>query len=232
MDSLEEKLENLEKLVTDNTETKDEKLCDEDIDTKEDNVNPQNNDENPVTISDMSYLQVTEMAKKSNLIATAKDKTFIEELSDKNKDVLKSSSDLEREKVEAEKLQIKLEQEKIATEKEKSLNERLKGKFGSKLDEQEYHFKSLKPILETFGIKQAMNIYVMWTISIIGCITLIYPIKLLFCAIFGNLIAGASSENRKGFAKGCLWTAISILGIALTTLIIFGIVKLGQYLFL
>ena len=232
MDSLEEKLENLEKLVTDNAETKDEKSYGENIDTKEDNVNPQNNDENPVTISDMSYMQVTEMAKKSNLIATAKDKTFIEELSDKNKDVLKSSIDLEREKVEAEKLQIKLEQEKIATEKEKSLNERLKGKFGSKLDEQEYHFKSLKPILETFGIKQAMNIYVMWTISIIGCITLIYPIKLLFCAIFGNLIAGASSENRKGFAKGCLWTAISILGIALTTLIIFGIVKLGQYLFL
>ena len=183
-------------------------------------------------LTDMSYNEVTEMAKKVNLMATSKDEDFVGELSDKNKDVLKASIDLEREKVEAEKQKILLEQEKIAKEKEENLNERLKGRFGSKLDAQEYHYKSLKPILETVGMKVPMNVILMWIIAVFVTIIIpIYPVKLLFCATFGNLLAGASSENRKGFAKGCMWTAIAILGISLTALLVFGMVKLGTYLF-
>lgn len=184
-----------------------------------------------LAVSEMTYNEVTEMAKKTNLMATSKDKDFVGELSDKNKDVLKASIDLEREKVEAEKQKILLEQEKIAKEKEENLNERLKGKFGAKLDAQEYHYKSLQPILETVGVKKPMNVILMWIIAVISCLIPIYPLKLLFCATFGNLMAGASAENRKGFAKGCMWTAIAILGISLTALLVFGMVKLGTYLF-
>ena len=184
-----------------------------------------------VTLSEMSYNEVTEMAKKANLMATSNDKDFVGELSDKNKDVLKASIDLEREKVEAEKQMILLEQAKIEKEKEANLNERLKGKFGAKLDAQEYYYKSLKPILETVGVKNPMNVILMWIIAVASIIIPIYPTKLLFCATFGNLLAGASSENRKGFAKGCMWTAIAILGISLTALLVFGMVKLGTYLF-
>ncbi len=184
-----------------------------------------------VTVSEMTYNEVTEMAKKVNLLATSEDKDFVGELSDKNKDVLKASIDLEREKVEAEKQRILLEQEQIANEKEKNLNERLKGKFGAKLDAQEYYYKSLQPILETVGVKKPMNVILMWIIAIMSIIIPIYPTKLLFCATFGNLLAGASSENRKGFAKGCMWTAIAILGISLTALLVFAMVKLGTYLF-
>lgn len=200
------------------------------------NENPIENEEQQtpkqeLTVSEMTYNEVTEMAKKTNLLATSEDKDFVGELSDKNKDVLKASIDLERERVEAEKQRILLEQEQIANEKEKNLNERLKGKFGAKLDAQEYYYKSLQPILETVGVKKPMIVWLMWVIAIGAIIIPIYPIKLLFCATFGNLLAGASSENRKGFAKGCMWTAIAILGIALTALIVFGMVKLGTYLF-
>ena len=185
-----------------------------------------------LSVSGMTYNEVTEMAKKANLMATSNDKDFVGELSDKNKDVLKASIDLEREKVEAEKQKILLEQAKIEKEKEANLNERLKGRFGSKLDAQEYHYKSLKPILETVGMKTPMNVIWMWIIAVFVTVVIpIYPIKLLCCATFGNLLAGASAENRKGFAKGCMWTAIAILGIALTALIVFGMVKLGTYLF-
>ena len=184
-----------------------------------------------LTVNGMTYDEVTEMAKKTNLLATSKDKDFVGELSDKNKDVLKESINLELEKVKAEQERIRLEQEKIANEKEKNLNERLKGKFGAKLDAQEYHYKSLQPILETVGIKKPMNVYLMWIIAVLSCLIPIYPIKLLCCATFGNLLAGANSENRKGFAKGCMWTAIAILGISLTALLVFGMVKLGTYLF-
>lgn len=184
-----------------------------------------------VAVSEMTYDEVTEMAKKTNLLATSNDKDFVGELSNKNKDVLKASIDLEREKVEAEKQKILLEQERIAKEKEENLNERLKGKFGAKLDAQEYYYKSLQPILETVGIKKPMIVWLMWVLAISAIIIPIYPIKLLFCATFGNLLAGANAENRKGFAKGCMWTAIAILGIALTALIVFGMVKLGTYLF-
>ena len=187
--------------------------------------------ETALTVHDMDYVQVVEDAKKANLMSTANDKDFVGELSEKNKDVLKASIDLEREKVEKARQEMVLQQEKINNEKEQALNERLKGRYGAKLDAQEYHYKSLQPILETFWIKKPMNVYVMWVIAIVGCITGIYPIKLLFCATFGNLIAGATGESRKGFAKGCLWTAIAILGLALTALIIFGIVKLAMYLF-
>lgn len=187
--------------------------------------------ENALTLHEMDYVQVVEDAKKANLMSTANDKDFVGELSEKNKDVLKASIDLEREKVEKARQEMVLQQEKINNEKEQALNERLKGRYGAKLDAQEYHFKSLQPILETFWIKKPMNVWVMWIIAIVGCISLIYPIKLLFCATFGNLIAGATGESRKGFAKGCMWTAIAILGLAITSLVIFGIVKLAMYLF-
>ena len=192
------------------------------------------NEEQPkqeITIADMTYNDVTEMAKKANLMATSKDKDFVGELSDKNKDVLKASIDLEREKVEAEKQKILLEQDRIAKEKEENLKERLKERYGARLDAQEYHFKSLQPILETVGVKKPMNIYLMWIIAVACLIIPIYPTKLLVCATFGNLLAGASSENRKGFAKGCIWTAIAVLGVSLTILLIFVMVKLGTYIF-
>lgn len=192
---------------------------------------PQENSETSLVLTEMTYNEVTEMAKKTNLMATSKDKDFVGELSNKNKDVLKASIDLEREKVEAEKQKILLEQERVAKEKEENLNARLKGKFGAKLDAQEYYYKSLKPILETVGVKSPMNVILMWIIAVGAIIIPIYPLKLLFCATFGNLLAGASSENRKGFAKGCMWTAIAILGISMTALLVFGMVKLGTYLF-
>lgn len=183
------------------------------------------------TIKDMSYGEVTEMAKKSNLVATAKDENFVAELSEKNKDVLSASIELEKAKVEIENLKILLEQERIQTEKEKNLNERLKDKYGSKLDRQAYYYASLKPILETVWIKEPMNVILMWVIATLVCLSGIYPLKLLFCATFGNLIAGASSDKRKGFAKGCLWSAVAVLGLSLTALLIYGVVKLGLYLF-
>ena len=232
---LDDKLAELENMVenkaVENEEVKNEEILEESEETQHSQNNEATQPNNAVTIKDMSFEQVTEMAKKSNLVSTANDKNFVAELSDKNKDVLKASIDLEREKVEAEKQKIKLEQEKLETEKEKNLNERLKDRFGSKLDAQEYHYKSLKPILETVGVKAPMNVYFMWIIAILSCLLLIYPIKLLFCATFGNLLAGASAENRKGFAKGCMWTAIAILGMAFIALLIFGIVKLGVWLF-
>lgn len=205
--------------------------------TEEDNNNentgnfePKNDTKLP-TVAEMSFNEVVENAKKSNLISTSSDKNFVDELSEKNKDVLKESIELEKERVGLKRQEVKLEQEKLETEKEKSLNERLREKFGSKLDEQEYYYKSLKPILETVGVKNPMNVVLMWIIAIASCLLLIYPIKLLFCATFGNLIAGASNENRKGFAKGCLWTAVAILGIAFMSAIAFAVIKLGIYLF-
>ena len=235
MDSIDERLNELENFAKnkalESEEQPNEEIVEEQQSSQEKgNYEPENNAK-ALTVQEMSFTQVTEMAKKSNLLATSEDKNFVAELSEKNKDVLKASIDLEKDKIEAKKLEIKLEQEKLATEKEKNLNERLKERFGSKLDAQEYHYKSLQPILETFGIKKPMNIYVMWVIAILGCVTLIYPIKLFACATFGNLLAGASSENRKGFAKGCMWTFIAILGISFIALLIFGLIKLGIYLF-
>ena len=45
-----------------------------------------------LTVSEMTYNEVTEMAKKANLMATSNDKDFVGELSDKNKDVLKEGN--------------------------------------------------------------------------------------------------------------------------------------------
>ena len=183
------------------------------------------------SLENMTYEETKESIKKVALVATGQDKNYVEELHSQSKDVLTGSIELEKARVDKEKQAILLEQERLATQKEQELNDRLKAKYGAKLDQQDYHYKSLQPILETFGIKKAMNIYVMWIIAILGCITLIYPIKLLFCATFGNLIAGASSENRRGFAKGCLWTMVAVLGVGVTALMIFGVVKLGLNLF-
>lgn len=232
---LDDKLAELEKMAqnqaVESEEIKNEEILEESEETQHSQNNEATEPNKAITIKDLSYEQTAEMAKKANLVATANDKNFVAELSEQNKDVLKASITLEREKLVLKEKELQLEKEKIETEKEKNLNERLKDGFGAKLDAQEYHYKSLKPILETVGVKSPMNVYFMWIIAVLSCVFLIYPIKLLFCATFGNLLAGASSENRKGFAKGCMWTAIAILGIAFISLIIFGIIKLGMFLF-
>lgn len=234
MDNLDKKFEELEEMAKTAPVIEEPTQDEEEPETSrtvqpDGNSEPQNNV--PMSIKDMSYGQVTEAAKKSNLVATANDKNFVAELSEMNKDVLKESIALEKERVEAEKLRIKLEQEKIETEKENNLNERLRSQFGAKLDAQAYHYKSLQPILETVGMKKPMNIILMWIIAVFVCIIPIYPIKLLVCATIGQLIAGANNESRKGFAKGVLWTSVVIIGIALIAIVIFGVVKLGALFF-
>lgn len=224
---MDKEVEELQKQLAEKKEQENFNKFDSSIEEDENQETPKQE----LALTEMSYDEVTEMAKKTNLMATSKDKDFVGELSNKNKDVLKASIDLEREKVEAEKQKIILEQEKLAKEKEANLNERLKSKFGAKLDAQEYYYKSLQPILETVGVKKPMNVILMWIIAVMSILIPIYPTKLLCCATFGNLLAGASSENRKGFAKGCMWTAIAILGISMTALLVFGMVKLGTYLF-
>jgi hypothetical protein len=234
MDGIDKKFEELEELARNNPVEENlvnnEEVIKENISVQPE---PENQPESRAvkTISDMSYGQVTEFAKKSNLVSTAKDQNFVAELSEMNKDVLKESIALEKERVEADKLRIKLEQEKLETEKEKNLNERLREQFGAKLDAQAYHYKSLQPILETVGMKKPMNIILMWIIAVFVCIIPIYPIKLLVCATIGQLIAGANNESRKGFAKGVLWTSVVIIGIALMAVVIFGVVKLGAVFF-
>ena len=145
---LDDKLAELEKMAqnqaVESEEIKNEEILEESEETQHSQNNKATEPNNAVTIKDLSYEQTAEMAKKANLVATASDKNFVAELSEQNKDVLKASIELEKQRVEAEKLRIKLEQEQIETEKEKNLNERLKDRFGSKLDAQEYHYKSLK----------------------------------------------------------------------------------------
>lgn len=235
METLDEMLDALEEKVKKETLQEQKVEPTQIIKDNENNENTGNfepkNDINVPAIAEMSYNEVQEMAKKANLVSTSNDKNFVAELSEQNKDVLKESINLEKERLALKNKEIELEKEKLETEKEKNSNERLKERFGSKLDAQEYHYKSLKPILETVGVKNPMNVVLMWIIAVASCIIPIYPLKLLFCATFGNLIAGASNENRKGFAKGCLWTAVAILGIAFIAIIIFGITKLGMFLF-
>lgn len=233
---IDDKLAELENMVknqaVESEEIKTEEILEESQETQHSQNNEATEPNKAVTIKDMSFEQVTEMAKKSNLVSTANDKNFVAELSEQNKDVLKASITLEREKLVLKEKELQLEKERIETEKEKSVNERLRDGFGSKLDAQEYHYKSLKPVLESIGMKTPMNIFWMWTLAIVFTLVIpVYPIKLMFCATFGNLIAGASADNRKGFAKGCMWTAVAILGLAFICVIVFGIVKFAEFLF-
>lgn len=234
MDNLDKKFEELEEMaktapvIEETTQDEEEPEASQNV-QPDGNSEPQNNV--PMSIKDMSYGQVTEAAKKSNLVATANDKNFVAELSEMNKDVLKESIALEKERIALKNKELELEKAKLDTEKEKATNERLREGFGSKIDAQEYHYKSLKPILETVGIKTPMNIIFMWVIAVAINIIPIYPIKLLVCATIGQLIAGANNESRKGFAKGVLWTSVVLIGIALMVVVGFGVVKLGSWLF-
>lgn len=228
--NIDERIAELENSINNSTSVEQEQEPNE---TRRDNafLPDSFNKDGLISLQNMTYDEAKENIKKSTLVSTGEDEHYVSQLQEQSKGVLTESIALEREKVEMQKLQILLEQEKLATQKEKELNDRLKAKYGANLDKQEYHYKSLQPILETFWIKKPMNVYVMWAIAILGCLTLIYPLKLLFSATFGNLIAGATSESRKGLAKGAMWTTVAILGFAFTAILIFGIVKLGIFLF-
>jgi hypothetical protein len=140
--------------------------------------------------------------------ASANDKTFKKEFTDKLKDATLKLAELETEKAELEKQNIEYHQELLQTQQE--LNEQLQAEnqWANKEKRREYHYNGVKSILTFVGITEPMNLVVLYFLTAI--LVPFYLLNKLIAGTFGTLVAGASDANRPKAVKGFLFTLLAV----------------------
>lgn len=140
--------------------------------------------------------------------ASANDKTFKKEFTDKLKDATLKLAELETEKAELEKQNIEYHQELLQTQQE--LNEQLQAEnqWANKEKRREYHYNGVKSILTFVGITEPMNLVVLYFLTAI--LVPFYLLNKLIAGTFGTLVAGASDSNRPKAVKGFLFTLLAV----------------------
>lgn len=129
------------------------------------------------------------------------------------------------EKAKAEKEKAITEKEKIRIDKELALATQRANKWDNREKRRLYHYNGVKPIMEFVNIDKPMNLPFLYLMTVILFIPFLFD-KLLK-ATFGNLIAGATNDDRPKAVKGVLWTAF---GIAAVFLLALGILLLLEWL--
>lgn len=151
--------------------------------------------------------------------ASANDKTFKKEFTDKLKDATLKLAELETEKAELEKQNIEYHQELLSTQQK--LNEQLQAENAwiNKEKRREYHFNGVKPILGFVGITSPMNLVILYILVVI--LIPFYLVNKLVSGTIGVLISGASDSNRPKAVKGFLFTLLAVTCAGLLAVIVY-----------
>ena len=151
--------------------------------------------------------------------ASVNDKSFNKTFTDKLLDASLKLAEVEKEKAELEKQNIEYHQELLGTQQK--LNEQLQAEnaWSNKEKRREYHFNGVKAILMFVGIKEPMNLVILYILTSI--LIPFYLLNKLVSGTLGVLIAGASDENRPRAVKGFLFTLLAVTCAGIITLLVF-----------
>lgn len=154
--------------------------------------------------------------------AAATDEKFVKDFTEQLKQATLKAAQVEEEKQELEKQNIQYQQELLETQQK--LNEKAQKvtDWEKKQKRREYHYEGVKPIMEFVGIKQPMNLPLLYFLTSI--LVWFFLLSKLFKGTVGALIAGAETDNRPKAVKGFLWTLLAI--------IVLGLVATAAYLIL
>jgi hypothetical protein len=156
-----------------------------------------------------SFTEAIDVAKiKTVEEASVNDEKFRKEFTEKLKDATIKLAEVEEEKAGLEKQNILYHQELLNTQQE--LNEQLQAEnqWANKEKRREYHYNGVKPILMFVGIKEPMNIAILYILTSI--LIPFYLANKLIAGTIGALISGASDDNRPKAVKGFLFTLLAV----------------------
>ncbi len=175
-----------------------------------------------------TFTEAIDVAKiKTVEEASVNDEKFRKEFTDKLKDATLKLAELETEKAELEKQNIEYHQELLQTQQE--LNEQLQAEnqWANKEKRRDYHYNGVKPIMAFVGIKEPMNLAILYILTVI--LIPFYLVNKLVSGTIGVLIAGASDSNRPKAVKGFLFTLLAVVCtsvIALAVYLVLGWLKI------
>lgn len=135
-----------------------------------------------------TFEQGIDFIKLRSLADAGNDENSRKENAQKSKEVIEAEIQLEKAKAEQRIAQVELEKLKLSIQEKKFESERFKNIYGDKLDEQEYVYRSLRPILETFWIHNPMNVIIMWIFAVLGFIP--FLVKKLIASTIGDFFKG------------------------------------------
>lgn len=149
--------------------------------------------------------------------ASVNDEHFVKDFEKKLKDATLKLAEVEEEKARLEEQNIKYHQELLKTEQELNEHTQAENLWENRQKKREYHYSGLKPIMLFVGIKDPMNIPLMY---FLGTVLLpFYLIAKLFKGTIGNLIAGAEDSDRPRAVRGFLWTLLGLIAVGAVGLI-------------
>lgn len=154
--------------------------------------------------------------------AAATDEKFVTEVKSNVKDATLKLMEVEKERAELEKQNILYHQE--LKDKDRQINEyqQKENYWDNREKRRQYHYNGVKPIMLFVGIKEPMNLVVLYFLTVV--LTPFFLIGKFIKGTFGVLIAGASDDDRPKSVKAILWTLLAVT----CALIIAGVI----YLFL
>lgn len=148
---------------------------------------------------------------KVNILMTAatEDESFVKEVTNTVKQAAIQSATNEQKTAELDGQKISLESEKIDREQRQTQQLVAEDKWTNLQKRRQFHYDGVKPIMESIGVSQPMNLLLLYTLTIF--ILPFYMISKLIKGTIGVLLCGAEDGNRSKMAKGFIWTVLSIV---------------------
>ena len=157
--------------------------------------------------------------------ASVNDEHFVKDFEKKLKDATLKLAEVEEEKARLEEQNIKYHQELLKTEQELNEHTQAENLWENRQKKREYHYNGLKPIMLFVGIKDPMNVPLMY---FLGTVLLpFYLIAKLFKGTIGMLLAGAADSDRPKEVKGFCCTMLALIVAAVVGI---GIMHILKYL--
>ena len=188
---------------------------------KKENIASKDNTEKPQNLPNTNLVRnVTEKTEFSEAVDRGKinilneaytnDKKFQDDLKKELKEATLKAAQLEQEKQSLEKQNVKYAQELLETQQKLNQNKQAEDKWENKQKSRQFHYNGVKDIMLFVGIKEPMNIFLLYIFVIVLFIP--FFASKLVKGTFGALISGGENgKDRPKEVKGFLYTLFAIL---------------------
>jgi hypothetical protein len=158
------------------------------------------------------FAQKMDEVKQNVLVdASATDDNFVNAVKKNVKEAAVKLTEVEKEKANLQEQQVNLEQDKLTTKQNQEKHTQNADKWDDKRKKRQFHYDGVKPIMESVGIIEPMNLFFLYFLAAV-----LTPLFLIgkFCrGSFGALLAGANDKDRCKAAKGFLWTLLAVFAL-------------------
>lgn len=149
--------------------------------------------------------------------ASVSDKKFTDDFRDKLKEATLKLAEVEREKANLEKQNIEYHQEILETQQLLNEQKQAEDKWTNKQKQREFHYAGVRPIMEFVGIKQPMNIALLYFLTLF--LLPFFLFSKLWKGTIGALIVGAEDSDRPKAVRGFLYTLLGIVAVGIIALV-------------